>query len=127
MQRRLFLMFDFFKKAQKSDTKVDTLIGANTNFDGIIHGEGTLRIDGKVTGELVVAGSIIVGTESTIKGNIQSDNAYIAGTVEGNIISNTQLHLAPTAKVLGDIIIKTVVVDEGAVFVGSCKLISDNA
>lgn len=103
--------------------KVDTLIGSNTTFEGTIRAEGTVRINGNVTGEVIVTGNVIVGDSSTIKGNIKAENAYISGAVHGNICTSDQLHLTPTSKVFGDIEVKNVIIDEGAIFNGRCKAI----
>lgn len=103
--------------------KVDTLIGSNTTFEGTIRAEGTVRINGNVTGEIIVTGNVIIGDSSTIKGNIKAENAYISGTVQGNISASDQLHMTTSSKVYGDIEVKNVIIDEGAVFNGHCKAI----
>ena len=107
--------------------RVDTLIGKNTYLEGMVNAEGTIRVDGKVNGEIIVAGNLISGEESTIKGNIRANSAYISGLVEGNITAETQLHLTDTAKVIGDICVKSIIIDEGAVFIGNCKSSMDKA
>ncbi len=119
-------MFNTTKKTISND-RLDSILGKNTSFEGTIRAEGTLRVDGNVTGELIIAGNLMVGEGSTIKGNIKADNAQIAGTVEGNIFAGSQLHMTSTAKVLGDIIVKNVIIDEGAVFIGNCKSVAGNA
>lgn len=107
--------------------KVDTLIGSNTTFEGTIRAEGTVRINGNVTGEIIVSGNVIIGDSSTIKGNIKAENAYVSGAVHGNITTSDQLHMTPTSKVHGDIEVKNVIIDEGAIFNGHCKAIITEA
>lgn len=118
-----------FSKGNKSDfmnsEKVDTLIGHNTTLEGTIKAEGTVRVNGNITGELIITGNVIIGDSCTIKGNIKAENAYIAGTVQGNITATGQLHMTSTAKVLGDISVKHVIIDEGAVFNGHCKSMAE--
>lgn len=103
--------------------KVDTLIGSNTTFEGTIRAEGTVRINGNVTGEVIVTGNVIIGDSCMVKGNIKAENAYISGTVHGNISTSDQLHMTTTSKVYGDIEVKNVIIDEGAIFNGHCKAI----
>jgi len=119
-------MFGSGKRSLNGD-KMDTLIGKGTSLEGTINAEGTIRLDGKIHGGLNIAGNLIVGEEGAIKGNIKAENAFIAGVVEGNVIATSQLHITQTAKVIGDITVKNVIVDEGAVFIGNCKIITDNA
>lgn len=119
-------MFNSGKRTTPIDNeKIDTLIGKNTNMEGTVKAEGTIRIDGRVDGGLNITGNVIIGEESVIKGNIQADNAFIAGAVEGNVTATNQLHITHTAKLYGDIAVKSIVIDEGAVFVGNCKIITE--
>lgn len=119
-------MFGTNKKTGPVDLeRVDTLIGKNTCFEGIIKGEGTIRLDGKIIGEVIVSGNVVVGEGGSIKGNVTADNVHSAGIVEGNITANSQLHLTSTSKLVGDMTVKNVVIDEGAVFSGSCKMITE--
>lgn len=119
-----------FNKGNKSEIlnteKVDTLIGPNSSIDGTIRAAGTLRINGNVTGEIIVAGNVIIGDLSTIQGNIKAENVYIAGTVNGNITATGQLQMTSTAKVVGDVDVKTIIIDEGALFDGRCKAVATN-
>lgn len=107
--------------------KIDTLIGKGTSFEGTVNAEGTIRLDGKIHGGLNITGNLIVGEEGAVKGNIKAENAFIAGVVEGNVIATSQLHITHTARLTGDISVKNVIIDEGAVFIGNCKIITDNA
>lgn len=116
-------MFNKGSKTEILAERVDTLIGPNTTFEGTIKAEGTVRINGNVTGEVIVTGNVIIGDSSTIKGNINAGNAYISGIVYGNISTSNQLHMTPSSKIFGDIIVKNVIIDEGAVFNGNCKAI----
>jgi cytoskeletal protein CcmA (bactofilin family) len=119
-----------FNKGNRSDfmnsEKVDTLIGHSTTLEGTIKAEGTVRVNGNITGELIITGNVIIGDASSIKGNIKAENAYVAGTVQGNITATGHLHMTSTAKILGDIWVKNVIIDEGAIFNGHCKSMSED-
>jgi cytoskeletal protein CcmA (bactofilin family) len=116
-----------FNKGNKSEIlnteKVDTIIGLSTNIEGTIRATGTLRINGNVTGELIITGNVIIGDSSIIQGNIKAENVYVAGTVNGNITASGQLQLTSTAKIIGDVDVKNIIIDEGAVFEGHCKAV----
>jgi cytoskeletal protein CcmA (bactofilin family) len=118
-----------FNKGNKSEIlsneKVDTIIGQSTNIEGTIRAEGTIRVNGNVTGELIISGNVILGDSSTIKGNIKAENVHIAGIVHGNITATGQLHMTSTAKVIGDVDVKNIIIDEGAVFTGHCKAVAE--
>lgn len=119
-------MFGSGKKSPNGE-RVDTLIGKGTYVEGTISAEGTVRIDGKVQGGINITGNVIIGEEGAVKGNIKAENAYIAGIVEGNITATSQLHITHTAKLVGDISVKSIIIDEGAIFIGNSKIITENA
>lgn len=119
-------MFSANKKSSPiSNDKVDTLVGKSTTLEGTLTAEGTIRIDGNIIGEVIVSGNVIIGETSTVKGNIQADNAHVAGLVQGNVTAKSQLYMTTTAKLTGDITTKTVIIDEGAIFTGNCKIINE--
>lgn len=111
-----------FKKNAGFREGVDTLIGFNTTFTGNITSEGSIRIDGKVKGDIQVTGDVYIGENSVIKGNIDSANVHLSGTVEGNITAKGVLKILSTAKLYGDIKVNSFVADEGALFQGKCNM-----
>lgn len=117
-------MFGGNKKSVPDFEKIDTLIGKNTVFEGAITGGGTIRVDGKLKGELSVSGNLTIGEEGSIFGNIKADNIHCAGIIDGNVEVSSQLHLTPSSRINGDIVVKNIIVDEGAVFTGNCKMIT---
>lgn len=112
-----------FKRSAGYRDGVDSIIGFNSVFTGSIESGGTVRVDGKLDGDLKVAGDVYIGTEATIKGNIEAENVHLAGTVEGNIVARGILKIRSTAKLYGDIKINSFVADEGALFQGKCEML----
>ncbi|ABR49292.1 protein of unknown function DUF583 [Alkaliphilus metalliredigens QYMF] len=113
----------FSKKQEVQYEKFDTLIGKNTSFVGTFHAEGTVRIDGKIDGEINVKGDIFLGETSLITGNVNGSNVLLAGKVEGNVHTSEQLRITATGILCGDIEVKSFIVDENAQFHGNCKMI----
>lgn len=110
-------------KRRSNEISVDTLIGKNTYFEGNIKSDGTIRIDGKIKGEIESKGDVVVGESGSIIGNIECMNVIISGSVEGNVIAREQLRLTPTAKLVGDIKMNSLITDEGASFTGNCGMV----
>lgn len=108
---------------KKISSNFDTVIGKNTSFAGDVKCNGSLRIDGLVTGDISSDGNILIGKDGSVKGNIQATNIHLAGTVEGNIKAFGILRIMSTTKLLGDVEVKSFVADEGAVFQGNCQMI----
>ena len=106
---------------------VDTIIGSTTIFTGNIEGEGTVRVDGRVVGDLKVSGDVYVGDNATIKGSIEAANVHLSGSVEGNITARGLLKILSSAKLYGDIHVNSFVADEGALFQGKCDMLEVKA
>ena len=68
---------------------------------------GTIRIDGKVNGEIKVEGDIYIGKDSEIIGNVYTKNIFLSGKVQGNIEAQGLLNATSTAEIYGDILYKT--------------------
>jgi len=105
-------------KNKKLFDTIETLIGVGTTFTGDICVTNSLRVDGKIIGNIKDAGSVIVGDKAEIKGNIKTNYIVIDGIVEGNIIANDGIELLSKAKVTGDITTTILSINEGAIFKG---------
>ena len=113
----------FKKQTDLTNATFDTLVGANTELNGNVISKGIIRIDGKVTGNVTVQGDLFIGENAFIKGDLTASNIQIAGSVEGSVFSSGLLILMPTARMLGDIQVKSFVCEEGSIFEGTCKMV----
>lgn len=109
-----------------SNEKINTLIGQNTKFEGVLHAEGVIRVDGEFHGEIILNGNLILGEEGKIFGNITAHNIVLSGMVNGNIKASNLLRICSSGKVIGDIHIGQLVIEEKAVFSGKCKMQDSN-
>jgi cytoskeletal protein CcmA (bactofilin family) len=99
-----------------------SIIAAGVTIVGDIVSEGDIRVEGAVLGRLVCKSKLVVGTSGRVKGTIDTQNATIAGEVMGNIIVRDVLQIQETGKLIGDITTQKLVVQQGAVFSGNCKM-----
>ncbi|NLD46275.1 MAG: polymer-forming cytoskeletal protein, partial [Clostridiaceae bacterium] len=113
----------FNKKETSNPNSFDTLIGSNSVFEGNIETEGTIRVDGKVIGNLKVNGDVYIGKDALINGNIDANNIFLSGRVEGNIEAKGVLRALSTAKIIGDIFVHSLITEDGSQFDGKCKMV----
>lgn len=100
----------------------DTLIGNDTVIEGKLHCSTSLRIDGKVRGDIVCLGNLHVGTKGVLHSDIQAANVYLAGKIHGTVTTPGTLYIAKTGKLYGDLDIARLEVAEGAVFEGTIMM-----
>lgn len=108
--------------ADKNGMKDLNLIGTGTTVDGKIRTQGSIRIDGKLTGEVHAAENLAVGTSGEIDGGVNGKNVTIGGKVKGNITAADKLVLEGKSSVRGDVRAARLVIDEGAQFDGRVSM-----
>jgi cytoskeletal protein CcmA (bactofilin family) len=106
---------------KKTET-MTAFLGKDTEFEGKLTFHGTIRIEGHVKGEVSADGSLIVGEEAMIEANMHISYILISGEIHGNIIADDRIEIHPPGKVFGDIQAPTVVIDEGGIFEGNCRM-----
>lgn len=99
-------------------------VGNGTTLTGEASFKGMLRVDGHLSGQVNSdGGTLIVGNNGQVDANIAVAVATIHGTVNGNIIASQRLELGRAAKVKGDIETPSLVIEQGATFEGSCRMV----
>ncbi|MBC7774626.1 MAG: polymer-forming cytoskeletal protein [Phycisphaerae bacterium] len=106
----------------EKDSAATTVIAKGTTIEGKFACGENVRLDGAIHGEVKVDKRFVMGDGSYVQGNIIALNAAIKGKIKGDIHVKEALHLMDTAVIEGNISAKTMVVDEGARYNGSCRI-----
>lgn len=102
--------------------EMNALLGRGSEFEGKLVFEGTVKIDGKFTGDINSEGTLIVGEGARVKAEIAVDTVIIQGEVFGNIKAKSLVELHSTARLKGNIHAPGLVVERGAMFDGNCVM-----
>jgi cytoskeletal protein CcmA (bactofilin family) len=103
-------------------------VGNGTTLTGEANFKGMLRVDGHLSGQVKSeGGTLIVGNNGQVDADIDVAVATIHGAVNGDIIATQRLELGRAAKVNGNIQTPSLVIEQGAVFEGSCRMIQQKA
>lgn len=100
-------------------------ISTGTIIKGEINSPNDIRIDGTFEGKLLCKGRVVAGEKAVIKGDIVCENVDFWGKLEGSLYVKDTLTLKDTCSVTGDLHIKRLVVELGAKFNGSCKMLEE--
>lgn len=106
---------------QKSEAMMN-ILGNGTKFKGNLKVSGNLRIDGEFDGEMTVSETLIIGKTGKLKGTIKAKNSIIGGSIIGNLTTNEKVELQAGASFEGDLVCKKLIVEEGVLFDGNCKM-----
>ena len=110
--------------------KFDTLIGRNAEIHGCLKLKESVRIDGKVVGNIEApkdaAVSVVIGPNGEIQGDVMASRIVVAGKVSGNIYAYERVELLASALVQGDIKYASMAVEHGARLLGLMLQIEGN-
>ena len=106
----------------KKRDDINAFLGKDTSFDGKLSFSGAVRIDGHFKGEIVTEGTLIVGESAVVESDIRVSHIIISGEIRGNIVADSRIEIHTPGKVFGNIEGPIIVIDEGVVFDGNCKM-----
>lgn len=99
-----------------------SLLDSQLSVDGDIATIGSLRIDGRLSGSILRADTVVLGVGATMVGNVSAREVIIGGSLTGTITATDRVELQPTAIVNGDIRTQVVLVQEGGVINGRVEM-----
>ncbi len=115
------------KKQTKTDS-ISTFLGSDADVDGSINFQGTIRVDGKVSGKISSnGGTLIVGEKASIDADISVGIVIVMGEVKGTIDAQDRIEVYPPGRVGGDIQAPVISIEPGGIFNGSCAMKSQAA
>lgn len=103
-------------------TSSKNVLANDVEIKGSIKFSHDLIIDGKIEGEVISDGSLTVGENALIKGEVKTRSVIIFGKVEGNITVQERCELKSNAILVGDISAGTLSIEEGATFMGQSSV-----
>lgn len=104
-------------------TEITALLGRGTRFEGKLHFEGRVRIDGSFKGEIQSDDTLIIGDGAEVHAEIDVATVIVrGGTVHGNIRASQSFEIHAPGKLVGNIHSPTVFLDRGVEFQGSCRM-----
>jgi cytoskeletal protein CcmA (bactofilin family) len=98
--------------------EINTLLGRGSEFEGKLTFEGTVRIDGKLKGEVFSDDVLVIGEGALVEAEIDIGEIIIQGTVVGNIRAKRGIEIHAPGRVKGDLTTPSLQIDKGVIFEG---------
>jgi len=121
----------FFKRTNKIDSRIETLIGTETSIIGDLSFSGGLRVDGTIHGNVTeqagTPSTIILSEHGRIEGSVTAAKIVLNGAVVGPVKSNQFIELQTKARITGDLQYKSLEMHTGAVIDGKLVHLEENA
>ena len=102
--------------------QVISIVGPGMKVVGDCDSDGAIRIEGIVQGNIRAGKSVVVGKEGLVDGDIFTQDAVIAGRVNGVVRAESRLEVQPTSRIEGEVIAARMHLEEGAVLNGTVKM-----
>jgi cytoskeletal protein CcmA (bactofilin family) len=91
-----------------------SVLDAQMFVRGDLATDGTIRVDGRLEGNIIRSDIVVIGANASVVGNIVAREVVVAGSVEGNITAESRVELDSAAVVIGDILAGSILTHEGA-------------
>lgn len=91
-----------------------TLLAKGVVLKGEIHVEGTVRIDGRLDGDIQTKGQVIIGEDGLVQGTITAGAVVSSGRIKAKVTANERIHLMKTAMLIGEVLTPVLLMEEGA-------------
>jgi|GEM_PF-558456 len=111
----------FEKDMEKSDVAMSHL-AKGTVLEGNLSISSSLRVDGKIIGNVVCSSVVIIGEGGSIEGDIKADSMKVSGSIKGSADINNEFSADSTAHIEGDLVVGILNITEGAKLSGSIKM-----
>lgn len=98
------------------------VLSSDVEIKGSLKFSNDLIIDGKIDGEVISDGSLTVGENAIVKGEIKTKSVTIFGRVEANVTVAERCQLKTNAVLEGDVAAGTLAIEEGSTFMGSSSV-----
>lgn len=99
-----------------------TFLGKSADFKGNIRFNGTIRVDGRLEGEIHTSGVLIVGEHAVITGVVSAGTVMTSGKINGTVTASEQIQILKPGILIGDIRTPAISIESGSHFHGMCDM-----
>jgi cytoskeletal protein CcmA (bactofilin family) len=101
---------------------INSIVGEGTRFRGELDLNGLLRIDGDYTGTIRTPGKVLVGKNGRAECMIYAGTVVVGGVIKGDVYSTEKVIVLSTGMVIGNVYAPRLIVEEGVVLNGECRI-----
>jgi cytoskeletal protein CcmA (bactofilin family) len=103
--------------------KVVAFVGRGVEVKGVITYSGTVRIDGRLDGEIHTEGVLVVGEDAVITAQVTAGTVISRGKITGDVVASGKVRLMAPAALNGSVKAPMLSIEEGVLFNGSLEMV----
>ncbi len=101
---------------------LSAFIDEGSEIEGKYTFSGTVMLNGKFSGEIQSGDTLIIGEKGIVNASIRAGTVLVNGEVVGNVLATERVELRGAARVFGDVEAPVIVIEEGVLFEGHCRM-----
>jgi cytoskeletal protein CcmA (bactofilin family) len=105
------------------DSEFDTILSSDMDFSGTLQFEKPFMIRGKVFGEIISTGVLVIDENAIVNANIRALRVLVRGQVKGDITATEKVEVTVTGKLTGNVTAPEIYMETGCVFNGRCAMV----
>jgi cytoskeletal protein CcmA (bactofilin family) len=106
----------------ENNNNTRNVLNTDVEVKGTLKFSGELTFDGKLEGDIHSEGTLNLGDNAVIKGNIEVNSIIVRGKINGNIVAKEKIDIKTKTELFGDIRSPKLVIEEGVTFVGKTEV-----
>ena len=100
----------------------DTILAKDISFTGTLNFEKPFLIRGKLSGNIIARGLLVVDEEAVVEANINASRVVIKGSVTGDVTATEKVEVAINGKLVGNVKSPEIFMETGCSFNGRCTM-----
>lgn len=104
--------------------KCNNVVAAGAKWQGTLIVEDSVRIEGMFSGEIQAKGTVHVADGAQVDAKVRAAYVVISGNFRGEVRCEQKVDLLPRSRVSGEIITRTLSIQEGAILDGRVQMTS---
>ena len=99
-----------------------SIIGPEMQVEGDLVTDGTVRVEGKIEGNVEAGKAVVVGKSGEVHGDVRTQDAVVSGQVRGGLTAASRLEVQSTARIDGEVHARRLQLEEGAMLNGTVRM-----
>ena len=95
-----------------------TLLAKGVLIKGEIRVDGTVRIDGRLEGEIHTKGTVVIGEDGMVQGTVTAGTLINSGKVKATVTATERIQLLKTGTLIGEVHTPNFAMEDGSKFQG---------
>ena len=109
------------------DEDFDTILSPDIDFSGTLNFEKPFLIRGKVSGEIIARGLLVIDEGAVVDADINTSRVIIRGFVKGDVTATEKVEVTVSGTLEGNVTAPEIYMETGCVFNGRCTMTGRSA